>query len=346
MEGFIMKSLIAKIIGIFVVCALAVNTVGFAQAKTVIVNTKTVKNHKEKDILKKLKKDTICSFYVTAKKELRAFTAGEDGVPAVYKWTGKEWKDADNDPLRDFTYNVNKKNFTGYTAPSVNKKGTAYYIANKTKIYKYNQKGKVLAQVNLKKKLKLNATRKYISQIIWLKADWVAINTWQMGGTSAGIYVVDLKKKKTVQLPLKYTALMAGNGKYIYLKTGDASAETEQINKVNAITGKCVKKIKTANLRILGADCMIEDEDYGLLKNTSLSACVNAGKLYVKYLTGVYVWNEKKSRFDQIVDGSKNFGAGKLYGGIMQFTDKNKLYIMGNKTDDNGPTNFYEYRLS
>jgi hypothetical protein len=341
-----MRILLTKIGGLFLGCALLVTTTGNIPLKAAAVYNRTAKSHTEKDILKKTKKD-ISSFYVTDKHELRGFTNGTDGVQTVYKWTGKTWKDADKDPLRDFTYGVNKKKFSGYTTPSVNSKGTAYYIGSKTTVYKYNKKGKVTAKVNLKKKLQLNASSRYINQTVWLKKDLVAVDTWQMGGKSAGIYLVDLKKKKLVRSYSKtYTDLMAGRGAYIYLSSGDATQGTETIHKVNAVTGKCVRKLKTKELRALGSECTEEDDDFGLLRDAPLIACVYDGNFYVKYITGVYRWNVKKSRLDQIIDGSGNFGAGKLYRGMMQFTTKNKLYIIGYKTEDSSPSNLYEYTLT
>lgn len=337
-----MKSLFTKIAGIFLVFSLFVNTIGIVQAKTAVVNTKTVSNHKQKNMMEKMKADTIWNFYVTAKGEIRAFTSGEDGVQSVYTWTGKKWKRADKDPLSDFTYRVNKKKFTGYSAPVVNKKGSAYYIYNNTDIYKYNKKGKILVHMDLRKLSKIKP-EKQISDMIWLKKDFVVVQTTQPSG---GIYLIDLKKKKVKQSYSKqYVNLRGGYDNYIYLESGTASEKTETISKVNAVTGKCVKKIETKNLRALGDDCTEEDMDYGLLKDVSLTSCVYHKKLYVKYVTGVYCWNEKKSRFDQIIDGSKDFGAGKLYSSAMQFASKSTLYVLGYSGDDEAPTDMYEYKI-
>ncbi|MCH5266253.1 MAG: hypothetical protein J1F02_10170 [Lachnospiraceae bacterium] len=334
------KHFLKRAAGLFLACGMVVSSMQGMAASQAAVE----KAHTEKNLLP-LTKGEIGSFYVTNKGKLRAFTTGRDDVQSVYQWTGKKFKNV-KDPMSDFTYSVNKKKFTGYTAPAMNKKGTAYYIADLTKVYKYNKKGKVTAKVNLKKKLNLNTNTKYINDLIWLKKDLVAIDTWQMGGESGGIHLVDLKKKKIVRsYAKKYNELLGGANNVIYVSSGKASAGNEQLHKLDAASGKVKKTLSTKSLRDLGKDCTDKDDDYGYLKDASFASCVYDGKLYLKYLTGVYVWNESKGSFGQVIDGSSNFSAGKLYGGRMQFASKNKLYVIGYRTDSSSPTDFYEYTI-
>lgn len=137
---------------------------------------------------------------------------------------------------------------------------------------------------------------------------------WNVGGLPQ-IFLIDMGKGKIIKkYSRKYTSLCGTDGKHIYVTSGSIAAETEKIVKLKASSGKRVSAISTRKIRALAEDRTEKNESQKFCKDEPFDTCYSGGKLYLRYLTGIYTWNEKKKRFDTVLDGieNKNYTTGQL----------------------------------
>ena len=305
-------------------------------------NYETYSVPKETDIMKTGNIDT---YYITGDKKIRVIDESKK-VCQVYQYSEGKYKSVSSDPLIAFSKKARGKNKTmTFLAPSVNKKGTAYFTANDDTIYQYNKKGKIKATYHVKKKLKLQRGIRTISNVIWLKKNLVVVDTWQQGRGNSGIYLVDMKKKQVKKsYSTKFADLLGGQGDYIYVKSGSSQSQNEIVYKLKASSGNVISQLSTSELRKTGEANTESDLTYGNLKDADFGSCVFGGKLYLSYLSGIYCWNEKTYSFDQVLDGKEPYRAGKFYRSRLQMIDSDQFVVMGNSEESDGPTGFYWYQ--
>lgn len=70
-----------------------------------------------------------------------------------------------------------------------------------------------------------------------------------------------------------------------------------------------------------------------------------AGKLYAKHVSGVFVLDEQKKQWRQIVEGSENFQMGSTYSNTFEVVDDKYIYLMGYRGDDECATDFCKYTI-
>lgn len=302
------------------------------------------KQYREIDILKKGNVDT---YYITNDKKIRVLDESKK-ICHVYQYYGGKYRRVKSDPFIPFSKKVRGKNESmTFLAPSVNKRGNAYYTANDYTIYQYNKKGKIKAAFNLKKKVKLQSGNRRISNVIWLNKNLVAVDTWQLGKDNSGIYLVDMKKKQIKKsYSTKYADLLGGQGNYIYVKSGNSQSQNEVIYKLKASSGKVISQLSTSNLRKTGETNTESDLTYGNLKDANFGSCVFGNSLFLSYLSGIYRWNEKTFSFERVLDAKEQYHAGKFYRSKLQMLHRNQFAIMGNSEESDGPTGFYLYKKS
>ena len=302
------------------------------------------KNYSETEI--SFENTNIWDMFVSGGK-LRLST--QEWEQEVYGISGKKIVKKSKDPLVKATYNafdfVNDKELeTVFYSNTVNKKGTVGYFMNGKKIFKYNKKGKIKKVLNLPKKLKC---RGEIYKIKWVDRDLVAVHFRDQSRQKFRILLVDMKKGKVAKkYNKKYTGLCGTDGKNLYVTMGSIEKKTEKIVKIKASSGKKLASISTAPIRELAAEW--EDPyEYAneSLRNGSFRTCYANGKLYLKYLTGIYTWNGKSKDFQTVLDGRNNANyASRQYEGELEVI-KDKIYYLAASGDD-GYKGLYIYKAS
>lgn len=287
----------------------------------------------------------VGGLFVNAKGQIRV--SSREWEQTVYGIYGNKLKKV-SDPMVKAAYNAwdyvkDKEKDTDFFSNTVNKKGTAGYFTNGSIIFQYNKKGKIQKTFHLLKNKELAKLANTISKIKWVSQNKVAvgISTWS-GGM---VVLADMEKRKiTKKYSKKYTSLCGTDGKHIYVTSGSISDKTEEIVKMKALSGKKISSISTQKIRTLAENRTEKMEGGGLYRDEPFDTCYSGGKLYLKYLTGIYTWNEKKKRLDTVMDGigNKKYKAGQLiseYGISLFEVIGRKIYV----ADD---TKIYRYSLS
>lgn len=275
----------------------------------------------------------LAGLFVSAKGKLRISTS--EWEQSVYGISGDKLKKV-SDPMVKAAYNAwdyvkDKVTDTVFYLNTVNKKGTAGYFTNGKKIFKYNKKGKILKSFDLLKKMGLKYKYYAVSKLKWVNKDYVAVGIWAHSTKTPRVCLVDMSKGKiTKKYSKTYTSLCGTDGKNIYVTSGSIKKQTEKIVKLKASCGKKISSISTKSIRDLAADRTEKNETSGAFyRDNPFSTCYAGGKLYLKYLTGIYTWNEKKKSFDTVLDGTDNSGytSGQYCGDFVVI--KNKMYVLG-----------------
>ena len=97
-------------------------------------------------------------------------------------------------------------------------------------------------------------------------------------------------------------------------------------------SGKTVEKISASEIRktaIHRTDWDEENDDY--CRNAEFSYGVCDGEIYVKYLTGIYRYNRKAEKWEQLLKENKNYIMGKCNPVVFRVADENHFYLMGKK---------------
>lgn len=254
----------------------------------------------------------IGGLFVNAKGKIRI--SSREWEQSVYGISGNKLKKI-SDPMVRAAYHAwdyvkDKERDTEFYSNTVNKKGTAGYFTNGTILFKYNKKGKI--QKTFKRLKKIGA----VYRLKWVSKDTVAVGFQDEMGNGR-VCLVDMGKGKITKIyGKKYTWLCGTNGKHIYVLSGSIAKKTERIVKLKAASGKKVSSISTQEIRALAENQKGWDEEQERYeKDNPFSTCYSGGKLYLKYLTGVYTWNERKKGFDTVLDGigNSNYTTGRYY---------------------------------
>lgn len=276
----------------------------------------------------------LMGLFVNAKGKLRIST--QEWEQSVYGISGNKLKKV-SDPMVKAAYNAfdfvkDKVLDTEFCSNTINKKGTAGYFTNGQKVFKYNKKGKILKSFDLLKKMNSTSQTRFfrVSTLKWVNKDFVAVNFRAPFGKTPRVCLVNMSKGKIVKkYSTKYTSLCGTDGKNIYVTSGSIEKGTEKIVKLKASSGKKVSSISTKPIRDLAAD-RTEKDDAGetFYRDKPFSTYYANGKLYLKYLTGIYTWNEKGKSFDTVLDGrdNENYTSWQCGGDFVVIKDK--MYVL------------------
>ena len=285
----------------------------------------------------------IGGLFVNAKGKIRI--SSREWEQSVYGISGNKLKKI-SDPMVRAAYHAwdyvkDKERDTEFYSNTVNKKGTAGYFTNGTILFKYNKKGKI--QKTFKRLKKIGA----VYRLKWVSKDTVAVGFQDEMGNGR-VCLVDMGKGKITKIyGKKYTWLCGTNGKHIYVLSGSIAKKTERLVKLKAASGKKVSSISTQKIRALAENRKDWNDEQGRYeKDNPFSTCYSGGKLYLKYLTGVYTWNERKKGFDTVLDGigNSNYTTGRYYDttGQYYFDD---FEVVGKKMYVCYYDNIYRYTL-
>lgn len=294
-----------------------------------MVRTDTTKTYKETKITTMI---GLCGLYVNANGKLRIST--QEWEQSVYRISGGKLKMV-SDPMvkaayNAFDYTTGKEQDTIFYANRVKKKGTSGCFTNGKKIFRYNKKGKITKVLSLLKKMKLSQGNFLIDRLEWVKKDLVAVGVWAITGEKPRVCLVDMKKGKIVKrYSTGYTALCGADGENIYVTSGSIADQTERFVKLRATTGKKLASIATKELRGLAAGRQDEYITGGYCRDDPMSTCYANGRLYIRYLTGVYTWNGRGQSFNRILDGDKDYLSG-YWCGEFEVVG-NRMYVLGNE---------------
>lgn len=292
----------------------------------------------------------VGGIFVNAKGKIRIHTVKWEQT--VYGISGKKGKEV-SDPMVKAAYNAwdfvkDKERDTQFYLNTVNKKGTAGYFTNGAIIFKYNKKGIIQKRFNTCKKLGGEAYYG-VRALKWVSGDKVAAlvrlrsDDRDPRKISRRIFLIDMGKGKIIKkYSAEYDSLCGTDGKHIYVMSGSITEKTEKIVKLKASSGRKVSSISTQIIRALAED-RTEKNGELFCKDESFDTCYSGGKLYLRYLTGIYTWNEKKKRFDIVLDGIRN----KNYNCIQLSTDFcfSTFEVVGKKMYVAGSSNVYMYSL-
>ncbi len=275
----------------------------------------------------------LTGLFVSARGNLRIST--QEWEQSVYGISGDKLKKV-SDPMvkaasNAFDFVKDKEKDTNFYSNTVNKKGTAGYFTNGKKVFKYNKKGKIKKSFDLLQKLGLKLKSYSVSTLKWVNKDFVAVDIWASSGKTPRVCLINMEKGIVVKKYSKtYTSLCGTDGKNIYVTSGSIEKKTEKIVKLKASSGKKILSISTKPIRDLAADRTEKDEASGaFFRDNPFSTCYANGKLYLKGLTGIYTWNEKKKSFDTVLDGTDNanYTSGQYCGDFVVIKDK--MYVLG-----------------
>lgn len=275
----------------------------------------------------------LIGLFVSAKGKLCIST--QEWEQSVYGISGDKLKKV-SDPMVKAAYNAwdfvkDKTRDTSFYSNTINKKGTVGYFTNGKKVFKYNKKGKIQKSFDLLKKMGLKSKYYSISTLKWVNKDFVAVDIWAFPGKMSRVCLVNMTKGKIAKkYSTKYTSLCGTDGQNIYVTSGSIEKKTEEIVKLKASSGKKISSISTKSIRDLAADRTEKQEPSGIYyRDNPFSTYYANGKLYLKYLTGIYTWDEKGKRFDTVLDGTdnKDYTSGQYCGDFLVIKDK--MYVLG-----------------
>lgn len=276
----------------------------------------------------------LAGLFVNAKGKLRISTL--EWEQSVYTVSGSKLKKV-SDPMVKAAYNAfdfvkDKENDTNFYANTINKKGTAGYFTNGKKVFQYDKKGKIQKSFGLLKKMGLNTKSYEVQTLKWVNKNYVAAGIWAVSGKKSRVCLINMAKGKVAKkYSPKYTSLCGTDGKNIYVLSGSIAKKTEEIVKLKATSGKKIASISTKPIRDLAKERTEKHEASGaFFRDNPFSTYYANGKLYLKYLTGIYTWNEKGKKFTTVLDGTdnENYTSGQYCGSFAVI--KNKMYVIGN----------------
>lgn len=164
---------------------------------------------------------------------------------------------------------------------------------------------------------------------------------------NAKAFLVDLKTRKVVK---KFDRSIHGNysaGKIYYFNN---SANLMEI--INPETGETEELLDLSNVYNAGGygvKYMAYNDVMNCIEHIDFAKCdypvkcsINDGEVYFSYYSGVYYYNKKEQKLEQIVDGTKQELFREMQGSIAVDKDGEHIYMLGfiGGGDDEGPNDF------
>lgn len=143
-------------------------------------------------------------------------------------------------------------------------------------------------------------------------------------------------------------------GGYVYIGCYDYDNNDEEdldddldylVQKIKLFSGKVISEIPYQEIRNTGKDFNQLDYDDEPYNQQDIAYTCNEGKLYAKYISGIFVLDEKKGKWRQILDGTKKFKMGASYTDHFVIRD-NHIYLLGGDSWEDEPCYLFgEYIL-
>lgn len=292
----------------------------------VTIDDTAVMQHKEKNIKVAAKKDNRVMLYRNAKNQVRVYVCPTEKAPAIYKISGNRLKKDKKDPMLTLTKRRKRtKPYGDYGTPIWNKTRTAFYTDHFNTIYKCSKNGKILKKGNVLKKLGLDSDDYWMRGIRKVDKEIFAVSVMNTYDDSEKLYLYDMKKNKVKKkYEMKYQRLLGVTKTSVYLLSYD-DEEPYEIVKLDVKTGKVEASIKAESMV-----CRKTEEVVGTMYNDDLYLCNEKG---------IFMWDEDLGVYDQLLDGTHSFRAGKdPYDILFTADDEVLITTEGNK--------LYRYRMS
>lgn len=213
---------------------------------------------------------------------------------------------------------------------------------------------------NLKKRLsvlKLLGIPKtaYTSYHFYYAGDGKVVISVDTGKLKNTCYYVDILKEKILWKIKDSDDVLALDEKgYVYIgyydydnydDEDDENVDYLVVQKIKLASGEIISEIPVQEIRNTGKDFEQLDFDGEPYNQQSIAYTCNKGKLYAKYISGIFVLDEKKGKWRQILDGTKQFEMGASYTDHFVIRD-NHIYLLGVDSVEEDPCHLFgEYIL-
>lgn len=283
------------------------------------IDTSTVMQHTEKSIKVRAGSENRLLLYKNAKNQMRLYVCSTKKVPVIYKISDGQLKKDKKEPILKFTKRKKRtKPYGDYGTPIWNKTKTAFYTDHFNTIYKCSKNGKIIKKGNVLKKVGLNQKDYWMRKIQKVENEIFAVSVMNKYDETEKMYLYDMKKNKVKKkYASKYQRLLGTTKTSVYLLSYD-DEEPCEIVKFDGKTGKIEAKMPAESMV-----CRETGEVIGTMYNDELYLCNEKG---------IFMWNEETETYDQLLDGTHSFKAGKNpYNMLFTADDEVLITTEGNK---------------
>ena len=303
------------------------------KVKTNIV-TKTVKKYTE-EVINIDKLEGVDNFTLSGKDTILCYDGNASGSNtfSTYEKKGKgNWKKSENKTIAAFVdgYHVQVTKMRKYLVTAFDE---TILMGDDYVIYKIDEEGNEIASAKMTKMFGKGTFE--IHDWYWYKGNKVIMNVshYEVSGTlkKKQCCLVDIDRQKIVKrYSQNWDMRLVQDGKII----GDQRDQNILTNilVIDPETGKIEKKISASEIRKTAIDRTDwDDENDDYYRNAEFSYAIYEGQIYVKYLTGIYRYDEKSEKWQQLLKETKKFTMGKCNPVVFRVADENHFYIMGKK---------------
>ena len=301
--------------------------------KTNII-TKTVKKYTE-EVINIDKLEDVDNFTLSGKGTILCYdsNASDSNTFSTYEKKGKgNWKKTENKTIAAFIegYGVQVTEMRKYLVTAFDE---TILMGDDNVIYKIDEEGNEIASAKMTKMFGKGTFE--IHDWYWYKGNKVIMNISHYGTDGAlkkkQCCLVDIDRQKIVKrYSQSWDLRLVQDGKII----GDQMDQNILTNilVIDPGTGKIEKKISASEIRKTAIDRTDwDDENDDYYRNAAFSYAVCEGQIYVKYLTGIYRYDEKSEKWQQLLKETKKFTMGKCNTTVFRVADENHFYLMGKK---------------
>lgn len=275
--------------------------------------------HTERNIKVTSQSDNRIMLYQNAKNQVRVYVCPTEKTPVIYKISDSRLKKDKKDPMLILTKRRKRtKPYGDYGTPIWNKTKTAFYTDHFNTIYKCSKNGKIIKKGNVLKKVGLNQKDYWMRKIQKVENEIFAVSVMNKYDETEKMYLYDMKKNKVKKkYASKYQRLLGTTKTSVYLLSYD-DEEPCEIVKFDGKTGKIEAKMPAESMV-----CRETGEVIGTMYNDELYLCNEKG---------IFMWNEETETYDQLLDGTHSFKAGKNpYNMLFTADDEVLITTEGNK---------------
>lgn len=278
-----------------------------------LIDNTTAMSHKEKRIKLTSKADDRVMLYRNNKNQMRIYVCSTKRTPEIYKLSGSCVKKDKKDPMLTLTKRRKRtKPYGDYGVPIWNSTKTAFYTEHFNTIYKCSKSGKIIKKVDVLKKIGLSKKDYWLRKMERVEKETFALSVMNGYDDTEKIYLFDMKKNKIKRrYGSEYQRLLGTAEGCLYLLSYE-DEEPYEIVKVRTKTGQIEARIS--------AESMVCEE------NQEVIGTIYNDELYLCNEKGIFMWNEYTETFDQLLDGSLSFQAGKRPYSML-FTADDKVFI-------------------
>lgn len=296
--------------------------------------TKTVKKYKE-EVINIDELEGVDNFTIEGKDTILCHDSNISGSNtfSLYEKKGKgKWKKTENKVIAEFVnkYRIQVTKMREYLTTSFDE---TILMGDDYVIYKIDEEGNEITSAKMSKMFGKGTFE--IHDWYWYKGNKVImyVSHFETDGSlkKKQCVLVDIDRQKIVKrYSQSFQMRLVSDGK-IYADQMDQNIVTT-ILVIDPESGKTVEKISASEIRktaIHRTDWDEENDDY--CRNAEFSYGVCDGEIYVKYLTGIYRYNRKAEKWEQLLKENKNYIMGKCNPVVFRVADENHFYLMGKK---------------